>query len=135
MRHGFTRQQIKRIILEELEKSKIADDAAEEIVDELGSIACQKQRVSLFLKNRTIRYSQKSQGRKPIDADEASNTDLEKDHRAIERFRTKSFLAGSDTGNFSRWLTWHALRCPRLTCRAQAASQQKKPPNKQLYQI
>jgi len=34
MKHKFTREQIKRIILEELEKSKI-DDAAEEIVDEL----------------------------------------------------------------------------------------------------
>ena len=34
MKHGFTREQIKRIILEELEKSKI-DDAAEKIVDEL----------------------------------------------------------------------------------------------------
>ena len=34
MKHGFSREQVKRIILEELEKSKI-DDAAEEIVDEL----------------------------------------------------------------------------------------------------
>jgi hypothetical protein len=34
MKHTFTREQVKRIILEELEKSKV-DDAAEEIVDEL----------------------------------------------------------------------------------------------------
>ena len=34
MKHTFTRKQVKRIILEELEKSKV-DDAAEEIVDEL----------------------------------------------------------------------------------------------------
>ena len=34
MKHTFTREQIKRIIIEELEKSKVAD-AAEEIVDEL----------------------------------------------------------------------------------------------------
>ena len=34
MKHTFTREQVKRIILEELEKSKI-DDAAEEIVDDL----------------------------------------------------------------------------------------------------
>ena len=34
MKHAFTREQVKRIILEELENSKV-DDAAEEIVDEL----------------------------------------------------------------------------------------------------
>ena len=37
MKHTFTREQVKRIILEELEKSKV-DDAAEEIVDELEGI-------------------------------------------------------------------------------------------------
>lgn len=37
MKHTFTREQIKRIIIEELEKSKVAD-AAEEIVDELESV-------------------------------------------------------------------------------------------------
>ena len=34
MKHTFAREQVKKIILEELEKSKV-DDAAEEIVDEL----------------------------------------------------------------------------------------------------
>tara|TARA_Y100000592_G_scaffold30536_2_gene48663 strand:+ start:76315 stop:77274 length:960 start_codon:yes stop_codon:yes gene_type:complete len=37
MKHTFTREQVKRIILEELEKSKV-DDAAEQIVDELESM-------------------------------------------------------------------------------------------------
>jgi len=37
MKHTFTREQIKRIILEELEKSKV-EDAAEEIADEIESL-------------------------------------------------------------------------------------------------
>ena len=48
MKHGFTREQIKRIILEELNNSKV-QDAAEDIADELENLLTESEQDS-FLK-------------------------------------------------------------------------------------
>lgn len=49
MKHGFTREQVKRIILEELNNSKV-QDAADDIVDELESLLTETEQDSLVKK-------------------------------------------------------------------------------------
>ena len=65
MKHTFTREQIKTIIVEELEKSKVAA-AAEEIVDELESILTEADESALKkIYNKIFAKSKKEN----IDAD------------------------------------------------------------------
>lgn len=94
MKHGFTRQQVKRIILEELQKSKI-NDAAEEIVDELDGLLSEAEGDSFFEKayNRIFKKSQEEN----LDPDELA-IQTYKRMRAIERF--KKILAGVTLATF-----------------------------------
>ena len=65
MKHTFTREQIKRIIVEELEESKVAD-AAEEIVDEMESMITEADESALKkIYNKIFAKSKKEN----IDAD------------------------------------------------------------------
>ncbi|HAI42667.1 MAG TPA: hypothetical protein DCM40_33460 [Maribacter sp.] len=94
MKHTFTRDQVKKIILEELEKSKI-DDAAEEIVDELDGLLSEAEGDSFFEKayNRIFKKSQEEN----LDPDELA-IQTYKRMRAIERF--KKILAGVTLATF-----------------------------------
>ena len=67
MKHNFTREQIKRIILEELEKSKV-DDAAEEIVDELEGMLSEAENDSALKRiyNKIFKKAEEEN----LDADE-----------------------------------------------------------------
>ena len=87
MKHTFTREQIKTIILEELEKSKVAD-AAEEIVDELESVLTEAdESVLKKIYNKIFAKSKKEN----IDADKLA---IQTWKTLQKRSRAKSFLAG-----------------------------------------
>ena len=94
MKHGFTREQIKRIILEELEKSKI-DDAAEEIVDELEGLLSEAEGDSFFKKvfDRIFKKSQEEN----LDPDELAVQTYKK-MKSDARF--KKILAGVALASF-----------------------------------
>jgi len=94
MKHGFTREQVKRIILEELQKSKI-EDAAQEIVDELGGLLSEAEGDSFF-KKLFGRISKKSQ-EENLDPDKLA-IQTYKRMRATERF--KKILAGVTLATF-----------------------------------
>ena len=94
MKHKFTREQIKRIILEELEKSKI-DDAAEEIVDELEGLLSEAEGDSFFKKvyDRIFKKSQEEN----LDPDELAVQTYKK-MKSDARF--KKILAGVALASF-----------------------------------
>ena len=93
MKHTFTREQIKRIIVEELEKSKVAD-AAEEIVDEMESMITEADESALKkIYNKIFAKSKKEN----IDADRLAIQTWKTSQR---RRRAKSFLAGMTLAAF-----------------------------------
>ena len=94
MKHKFTREQIKRIILEELEKSKI-DDAAEEIVDELEGLLSEAEGDSFFKKvyDRIFKKSQEEN----LDPDELAVQTYKKMKRSAQ---FKKLLAGVALASF-----------------------------------
>ena len=113
MRHTFTREQIKRIIVEELEKSKIAD-AAEEIVDELESMITEADESGLRKIYNKIFAKSKEEN---IDADKLAVQTWKTSQR---RRRTKSFLAGMTLAAFLGGL--QAAQDAQGEAAAQAAS-------------
>ena len=93
MKYGFTREQIKRIIVEELEESKVAD-AAEEIVDEMESMITEADESALKkIYNKIFAKSKKEN----IDADRLAIQTWKTSQR---RRRAKSFLAGMTLAAF-----------------------------------
>lgn len=93
MKHAFTREQIKTIILEELEKSKVAD-AAEEIVDELESILTEAdESVLKKIYNKIFAKSKKEN----IDADKLA---IQTWKTSQKRRTIKGLLAGMTLAAF-----------------------------------
>ena len=93
MKHTFTREQIKTIILEELEKSKVAD-AAEEIVDELESILTEAdESVLKKIYNKIFAKSKKEN----IDADKLA---IQTWKTSQKRRTIKGLLAGMTLAAF-----------------------------------
>jgi hypothetical protein len=113
MRHTFTREQIKRIIVEELEKSKIAD-AAEEIVDELESMLTEADESALRKIYNKIFAKSKEEN---IDADKLA---VQTWKASQTRRRAKSFLAGMTLAAFLGGL--QAAQDAQGEAAAQAAS-------------
>jgi hypothetical protein len=113
MRHTFTREQIKRIIVEELEKSKIAD-AAEEIVDELESMITEADESALRKIYNKIFAKSKEEN---IDADKLA---VQTWKASQTRRRAKSFLAGMTLAAFLGGL--QAAQDAQGEAAAQAAS-------------
>ena len=93
MKHTFTREQIKRIIIEELEESKVAD-AAEEIVDEMESMITEADESALKkIYNKIFAKSKKEN----IDADKLAIQTW----KTLQRRRwAKNFLAGMTLAAF-----------------------------------
>ena len=93
MKHTFNREQIKTIILEELEKSKVAD-AAEEIVDELESILTEAdESVLKKIYNKIFAKSKKEN----IDADKLA---IQTWKTSQKRRTIKGLLAGMTLAAF-----------------------------------
>ena len=113
MRHTFTREQIKRIIIEELEESKVAD-AAEEIVDELESMLTEADESALKKIYNKIFAKSKEEN---IDADKLAVQTWKASQR---RRRAKSFLAGMTLAAFLGGL--QAAQDAQGEAAAQAAS-------------
>ena len=88
MKHTFTREQVKRIILEELEKSKV-DDAAEEIVDELEGILSEAEDDSALKRiyNKIFKKAEEEN----LDADELA---IRVYKRGKQRSQFKKILGG-----------------------------------------
>jgi hypothetical protein len=94
MKHAFTREQVKRIILEELENSKV-DDAAEEIVDELEGILAEVESDSA-LKKTYDKISKKAEEQN-LDADELAIRVYKRGKRSRQ---FKKILAGMALASF-----------------------------------
>ena len=93
MKHTFNREQIKTIILEELEKSKVAD-AAEEIVDELESVLTEAdESVLKKIYNKIFAKSKKEN----IDADKLA---IQTWKTSQKRRTIKGLLAGMTLAAF-----------------------------------
>ena len=116
MKHTFTREQIKRIIVEELEESKVAD-AAEEIVDELESMLTEADESALKKIYNKIFAKSKEEN---IDADKLAIQTWKTSQR---RRRAKSFLAGMTLAAFLGGL--QAAQDAQGEAAAQAASARK----------
>ena len=94
MKHTFTREQIKRIIFEELEKSKV-DDAAEEIVDELEGMLSEAENDSA-LKRIYDKIFKKAE-EENLDADELA---IRVYKRGKQRSQFKNILGGMTLAAF-----------------------------------
>lgn len=116
MKHTFSREQIKRIIIEELEKSKVAD-AAEEIVDELESVLTEADESVLKKFYNKIFAKSKEEN---IDADKLA---IQTWKTLQRRRRAKNFLAGMTLAAFLGGL--QAYGDAQGEAAAQAASAEK----------
>ncbi len=117
MKHAFTREQVKRIILEELKNSKV-NDAAEEIVDELEGILSEAEEGSA-LKRIYDKIFKKAE-EENLDADELA---IRVYNRGKSRRRFNKALAGMALAAFLGGL--QAAQDAQGEAAAQAASAEK----------
>ena len=117
MKHAFSRDQVKRIILEELENSK-ADDAAEEIVDEIEGMLSESEGDSAL--KRIYDKIFKKAKEENLDADELA---IRVYNRGKSRRRFNKALAGMALAAFLGGL--QAAQDAQGEAAAQAASAEK----------